>query len=132
MNQEPVVFSGEVVFFCPFTCPLGLAGGTHSPYSGGVLVRCGVGAAYFPVVRESNDRKMSPLRKDSRSVSEVSPENRRTEPAAGSTRAWRHEPGPWEVRLMISLPAILVLLVIGMGWRTIHARWMIEPWGHAE
>ncbi|HNY28519.1 MAG TPA: histidine kinase dimerization/phospho-acceptor domain-containing protein [Candidatus Sumerlaeota bacterium] len=33
----------------------------------------------------------------------------------GSPHAWTHEPGPWEARLMISLPAVLVLLVIGIG-----------------
>lgn len=32
-----------------------------------------------------------------------------------SSHTWTREPGPWEARLMISLPAILVLLVIGIG-----------------
>jgi signal transduction histidine kinase len=58
---------------------------------------------------------MTPFRKQTSQVEDDLLNSGKPFSPPSSAPAWTHEPGPWEVRLMISLPAILVLLVIGIG-----------------
>ncbi len=57
---------------------------------------------------------MTPFRKKPPQAPDDQQDSGNTVPQS-APRTWTHEPGPWEVRLMISLPAVLVLLVIAMG-----------------